>query len=73
MRIKVNVMQLILNRNPSIYWLHIDINCITYIKHLKEKIKKVLNESRDIELCLDSVPFLDEDDIYVIRENEEIM
>lgn len=72
MRIKLNLTRLIPDSNPSIYWLHVDVNCIAYIKHLKEKVKKLLKESRDIELCLDGVLFFDEDDIYVIQENEEI-
>lgn len=72
MRIKLNLMHLTPDSNPSIYWLHIDMTCITLIKQLKEKVQKVLKESRDIELCFDSVPFLDEDDINAINENEEI-
>jgi hypothetical protein len=45
---------------------------IKLIKQLKQKVQKVLNEPRDIELCFDNVPFLDEDDINAINENEEI-
>lgn len=71
MRIKLNLLQLIPNRNPSVYWLHVDEN-ILFIRQLKEKVNKVLKESRDLELCLDNVPFLDEDDIHAINENEEI-
>ncbi|CAI6350932.1 unnamed protein product [Macrosiphum euphorbiae] len=72
MRIKLNLWQLTPDRNPAVYWLHIDRTCITLIKQLKEKVRKVLKESRDIELCFDNVPFLDEDDINAINENEEI-
>ena len=72
MRIKLNLLQLTPDKSPAIYWLHIDMNCITLIKQLKEKVRKVLKESRDIELCFDNVPFLDEDDINAINENEEI-
>lgn len=72
MRIKLNLMQLTLDKNPSTYWLHIDLNNIFLIKQLKKKIQNVLKESRNIDLCLDNVPFLDEDDIHVINENEEI-
>lgn len=71
MRIKLDLLQLIPERNPSVYWLHVDDN-ILFIRQLKEKVKKVLKESRDLELCLDNVPFLDEDDIHAIYENEEI-
>lgn len=72
MRIKLNLTGLTPDRNSSIYWLHVDLNCIVYVKHLKEKVKKLLKESRDIDLCLDGVLFFDEDDIHVIQENEEI-
>ncbi|XP_025195048.1 uncharacterized protein LOC112594469 [Melanaphis sacchari] len=72
MRIKLNLLQLTPDRNPAIYWLHIDMTCITLIKQLKEKVQKVLKEPRDIELYFDNVPFLDEDDINAINENEEI-
>lgn len=72
MRIKLNLMQLTLDKNPSTYWLHVNLNNIFLIKQLKKKIQKVLTESRDIDLCLENVPFLDEDDIHVINENEEI-
>jgi len=72
MRIKLNLLKLTPSRNPAIYWLYIDMSCITLIKQLKEKVRKVLKESRDIELCFDNVPFLDEDDINAINENEEI-
>ncbi|XP_022174412.1 uncharacterized protein LOC111036624 isoform X2 [Myzus persicae] len=72
MRIKLNLLGLTPGRNPSVYWLHIDRTCITLIKQLKAKVCKVLKESRDIELCFDNVPFLDEDDINAINENEEI-
>jgi len=57
---------------PGIYWLHVDITRILLIKQLKEKVQKVLKETRDIELCFDNVPFLDEDDITAINGNEEI-
>jgi len=72
MRIKLNLTQLMPDRNPAIYWLHVDITQILYIKKLKEKVQKVLKENRGIELCFDNVPFLDEDDITAINENEEI-
>lgn len=72
MRIKLNLLQLTPDRNPSVYWLHIDRTSIRLIKQLKEKVRKVLKESRDIELCFENVPFLDEDDINAINENEEI-
>lgn len=72
MRIKLNLMKLTLDKNPSTYWLHVDLNNILIIKHLKNKVQKVLKESRDVDLCLEGVPFLDEDDIHVINENEEI-
>lgn len=72
MRIKLNLMQLLPDRYPSIYWLYIDIKHISLIKQLKEKVQRVLKESRDIELCLENVKFLDEDDIHAINENEEI-
>jgi hypothetical protein len=72
MRIKLNIMQLTLNKNPSTYWLHVNLDNIFQIKQLKKKIQKVLKESRDIDLCLENVPFLDEDDINAINENEEI-
>lgn len=71
MRIKLNLLQLSPDRNPSVYWLHVD-DSILFIRQLKEKVKKVLKESHDLELCLDNVPFLDEDDIHAINENEEI-
>lgn len=72
MRIKLNLKQLLPDRYPSIYWLYVDITHILIIKHLKEKVQRVLKESRDIELCLDNVKFLEEDDIHAINENEEI-
>lgn len=72
MRIKLNLAQMTPSRNPAIYWLHVDLSYILLIKQLKEKVQKVLKEHRDIELCLDNIPFLDEDDIYAINENEEI-
>lgn len=72
MRIKLNLMRLAPGKNPAIYWLHVDLTTILLIKQLKEKVQKVLKDSRDIELCLDDVPFLDEDDINAINENEEI-
>lgn len=71
MRIKLNLLQLTLDRSPSVCWLHVDDN-ILLIRQLKEKVQKVLKETRDIELCLDNVPFLDEDDVHAINENEEI-
>lgn len=72
MRIKLNITQLIPDRYPSVYWLHVDVTHILLIKQLKEKVRKVLKESRDIELYFDNLPFLDEDDITAINENEEI-
>ncbi|CAH1707954.1 uncharacterized protein LOC114128600 isoform X1 [Aphis gossypii] len=72
MRIKLNLLQLTPDRSPAVYWLYVDKSCITSIKQLKEKVQKVLNELRDIELCYDNVPFLDEDDINAINANEEI-
>lgn len=72
MRIKLNLTQLSPKKNPTIYWLHVDITYILLIKQLKEKVRKVLKESRDIELYFDNIPFLDEDDIHAINENEEI-
>lgn len=72
MRIKLNLGQLTSCRNPAIYWLYVDLSAIFLIKQLKEKVQQVLKEYRDIELCLDNIPFLDEDDIHAINENEEI-
>lgn len=72
MRIKLNLENLTPNRVPSVYWLHVDITDILLIKQLKNKVQKVLKEIRGIELYLDNIPFLDEDDIHVINENEEI-
>jgi len=72
MRIKLNITQLTPDENPSVYWLHVDLTRILLIKQLKKKVQNVLKESRDIELCFENVPFLDEDDITAINENEEI-
>lgn len=65
-------MQLTPDRDPAICWLHVDTTYILLIKQLKGKIQKVLREPCEIELCVDNIPFLDEDDIFAINENEEI-
>lgn len=73
MRIKLNLKHLTGDRDPSpLYWIYVDITYISLIKQLKEKVQKVLKETRDLELCVDNVKFLDEDDIHAINENEEI-
>lgn len=72
MRIKLNLTQLALDNNQSTYWLYVDVNNIFLIKQLKKKIQNLFKESRDIHLCFENVPFLDEDDIHAINENEEI-
>lgn len=72
MRIKLNLLHLTPRKNPAVYWLYVDITNILQIKHLKHRIQKVIKETRDIDVCLDNIPFLDEDDIHAINENEEV-
>lgn len=57
---------------PELCWLYVDTSKILLIKELKVKVKSVLREKHDIELCFDGIPFLDEDEINAINDSEEI-
>ncbi|XP_050522851.1 uncharacterized protein LOC126895244 isoform X2 [Daktulosphaira vitifoliae] len=72
MRIKINRQYLTFSKNADLCWLYVDTSKISLIKHLKLKIQDVLKEERNIDVCFDNIPFLDEDEINAINDGEEI-